>query len=102
MQDAAEPAAAAAPVVVLPQQPQQQQVALPPAAPPAALPPPPAHDAAVWHYRTPRNGVQGPFSLAQLVTFRASLLLLRRWGALRVWRTDQPEADAVLVASLLP
>jgi hypothetical protein len=100
MQDAGELAAVAAPAVV----PQQlQQVALPPAAPPpAAPPPPPAHDAAVWHYRTPRNGVQGPFSLAQLATFRAALQRLNRWSTLRVWRSGQTEADAVLLTTLVP
>ena len=59
-------------------------------------------DAVVWHYRTPKHGVQGPMSLRTLGTYRAHLERLNRWGSLRVWRTGQSEADAVLVASLLP
>ncbi len=77
----------------------------PPAAavpPTAAAPTTPPDDAAVWHYNTPRNGVHGPFSLAQLATFREALLRLGRWHVLRVWRTGQAEADAVLLATLLP
>jgi hypothetical protein len=56
----------------------------------------------VWHYDTPRNGVQGPFSLAQLATFREEALQrLNRWSTLRVWRSDQTEADAVLLTTLV-
>jgi hypothetical protein len=75
--------------------------AMPQAAPQPAAAVDPA--AAVWHYRTPKHGVQGPFSLDQLaLLFRDALVRLNRWDTLPVWRTGQPEADAVLVASLLP
>ncbi len=76
----------------------------PAAAPAPAAPAVPAPDAAaaVWHYDTPRNGVQGPFSLAQLATFREEALQrLNRWSTLRVWRSDQTEADAVLLTTLV-
>jgi hypothetical protein len=75
----------------------------PAAAPAPAAPLLPAPDAAaeVWHYNTPRNGVQGPFSLAQLATFRGALLRLNRWSTLRVWRISQTEADAVLLTTLV-
>ncbi len=55
----------------------------------------------VWHYRTPRHGVQGPFSLRQLVSFREHLQRLRRWATLRIWKAGQPEGGAVLLAELL-
>ena len=71
---------------------------LPPPAPAAPPPPPPL----LYHYNTPRNGVQGPFSLAQIAEFRAHLTRLGRWHTLRVWRSGQTEADAVLVSTLLP
>ena len=72
-------------------------------APAAALPEPlPPPDEVAWHYNTPKNGVQGPMSLRTLSTYRAHLERLNRWSSLRVWRTGQSEADAVLVASLLP
>jgi hypothetical protein len=76
----------------------------PAAAPAPAAPPLPAPDAAaaVWHYNTPRNGVQGPFSLAYLATFREALeQRLHRWSTFRVWRSDQTEADAVLLSTLV-
>ncbi len=57
---------------------------------------------AAWHYRTPKNGVHGPFSLKHLALFREHLTKLKRWATLHVWRTGQPEADAVLLTSLLP
>jgi hypothetical protein len=57
---------------------------------------------AAWHYRTPKNGVHGPFSLEHLALFREHLTKLKRWATLHVWRTGQPEADAVLLTSLLP
>jgi hypothetical protein len=59
--------------------------------------------AAVWHYNTPRNGVQGPFLRAQLASFRPYLTRLGRWASLRVWRGGSAEAeqDAVLVTELL-
>ena len=46
--------------------------------------------------------LQGPVSLRTLSTYRAHLERLKRWSSLRVWHTGQGEADAVLVASLLP
>jgi hypothetical protein len=45
---------------------------------------------------------QGPFSLEQLGLFRPHLTQLQQWASLRVWRTSRPEAEAVLLASLLP
>ncbi len=65
-----------------------------PAAPPAQMLP-------CWHYAT-HKGVQGPFSLHALASFREHLTRIGRWGTLRVWRTGETEADAVLLASLLP
>jgi hypothetical protein len=79
---------------------------LPPAAPvqpddvPAAALPP--HTEPCWHYNTPRKGIQGAFSLDALATFREHLTRLGRWDTLRLWRTGETEADAVLLASLLP
>jgi hypothetical protein len=64
-----------------------------------ALPP---QEEQVWHYNTPRHGVQGPFSLAQLATFRDTLLRLGRWASLRVWRAGQAEAEGVLASSVVP
>jgi hypothetical protein len=61
-----------------------------------------AADPAVFHYTTPKNGVQGPFSLAELASFREALVRLQRWDTFRVWRTGQTEAHAVLASSLLP
>jgi hypothetical protein len=55
----------------------------------------------VWHYNTPRNGVQGPFSLAQLATFREALQRLNRWSTLCVWCIGQTEADAVLLTTMV-
>jgi hypothetical protein len=46
--------------------------------------------------------VQGPFSLRSLRSFREHLTRIGRWDTLRVWRTGETEADAVLLASLLP
>jgi hypothetical protein len=48
----------------------------------------------------PRNGIQGPFSRAQLRQFRPYLERLNRWASLRVWRAGQTEAQAVLVSKL--
>jgi hypothetical protein len=71
---------------------------------PAASLAPPELDAAavVWFYRTPKCGVQGPMPLAQLARYRAHLTKIGQWASLRVWRTGQPEAQAVLLAALLP
>jgi hypothetical protein len=92
-----------APAAALPPAAEAQLPALP-AMPQAAPQPAAAVDlaAAVWHYRTPKRGVQGPFSLDQLALFRDALVRLNRWDTLPIWRAGQPEADAVLVASLLP
>jgi hypothetical protein len=38
--------------------------------------------------------------MEELASFRSSLTTLNRWATLRVWRTGQTEADAVLVTSL--
>jgi hypothetical protein len=60
-------------------------------------------DAEVWHYRTPRHGVQGPVSLAQLLGWRPFLESRAGvWATLRVWRAEQAEADAWLLTTLLP
>ncbi len=59
-------------------------------------------DAAVWHYNTPRHGIHGPFSRAQLASFRPYLTRLGRWAGLRVWRAGAEEDTAALVAALLP
>jgi hypothetical protein len=40
--------------------------------------------------------------LAQLARYRAHLTKIGQWASLRVWRAGQPEAQAVLLASLLP
>ncbi len=57
---------------------------------------------AIWFYDTPKKGVQGPFSLAQLASFREYLERAGYWATLRVWCAGQSSVDGVLLASLLP
>ncbi|KAL3686815.1 hypothetical protein R1sor_013124 [Riccia sorocarpa] len=52
----------------------------------------------VWHYMDPTNTIQGPFSMEQL----------RKWNTtgyfpadLRVWRTNQPRDEAILLTDAL-
>ncbi len=77
----------------------------PPPAPPPPVPTPPpapAADAAVWHYTTPRRGVMGPFTLAQIASFKAHIKSLGHWASLRLFRAGQDEAThGVLASSLL-
>ncbi len=68
-------------------------------APAAAMPSSTAD--AIWYYDTPESGVQGPFSLAQLASFRPFPEHAQLWATLRVWHTGQTAADGVLLASLL-
>jgi hypothetical protein len=47
------------------------------------------------------NGVQGPYSLAQMELFRDHLVRLNRWTSLRVWRTGQAPEDGELLCLLV-
>ena len=81
----------------------QSLVPAPP--PPKALPAvsPPVLDDIIeeWFYRA-KATTHGPFSIAQLRTFKPVLVAKGKWGALRVWRAGQNEAEAIRIAHLLP
>ena len=91
-----------------PQPPAQPSLPLPVTAVPSlqqplAAPPAASSDEAVeeWFYRAKAN-TYGPFSVARLRTFKPVLVEKGKWGALKVWRAGQTEADAILIAHLLP
>ena len=112
--------AAPLPQPSMPMPPQQPEQQLPQSSEPAPLPllpsvpalspataqpavSPPVLDDTIeeWFYRA-KVTTHGPFSIARLRTFKPVLVAKGKWGALRVWRAGQNEAEAIHIAHLLP
>ena len=74
---------------------------MPPQPQPSAAPSVADKTVEEWFYRA-KATTHGPFSIARLRTFKPVLVEKGKWGALKVWKAGQTEADAIRIAVLLP